>query len=301
MFGRTRKDTRIHTLFDDHLWTVEVDRRQIEQVLLNIYVNAWQAMPEGGQLYLQTQNVNLDEHYVRHHEVQPGRYAKISVTDKGTGMNEATLSRIFEPFFSTKEMGRGTGLGLASAFGIIKNHRGIIEAHSTVGYGTTFNIYLPASEKPVQEETVTDKDLCPGTETILLVDDEKVIIDVCRPMLEKLGYRILVAMSGKEALETYKADKGRIDLVILDLIMPDMKGADVFDSLKTIDMDVRVILASGYSINSRAEDLLYRGCRAFIQKPYKLNDLSEVVRKVLTAPTSYSTAGGAPGPEAGVN
>ena len=301
MFGRTRKDTRIHTCFDDHLWTVEVDRRQIEQVLLNILVNAWQAMPGGGQLYLQTQNVTLDEHHVRHHAVQAGRYAKISVTDTGTGMDEATLSRIFEPFFSTKEMGRGTGLGLASAFGIIKNHRGIIEAHSKVGDKTTFNIYLPASEKPVKVETVTDKDLCPGTETILLVDDEKVIIDVCQPMLEKLGYRILVAMSGKEALEIYEADKGRIDLVILDLIMPDMRGDEVFDRLKAIDMDVKVILASGYSINSRAEDLLSRGCLAFIQKPYKLNDLSEAVRKALTAPTGDSTAGGAAGPEADVN
>jgi len=284
MCGRTRKDTRIHKRFDDHLWAVEVDRRQIEQVLLNIYVNAWQAMPGGGQLYLRTQNVTLDDHRARHHDVQAGRYAKISVTDTGGGMDGATLSRIFEPFFSTKEMGRGTGLGLASAFGIIKNHRGIIEARSKVGYGTTFNIYLPASEKPVKEETITDKDLCPGTETILLVDDEKVIIDVCRPMLEKLGYRILVAMSGKEAIEIYKADIGRIDLVILDLIMPDLSGADVFDSLKAIDVNVRVILASGFSINSRVEDLLSRGCRDFIQKPYKLDDLSDVVRKVLALP-----------------
>ena len=300
MFGRTRKDTRIHTRFDDHLWAVEVDRRQIEQVLLNIFVNAWQAMPGGGQLYLRTQSVTLDDHRARHHDVQAGRYAKISVTDTGSGMDEATLSRIFEPFFSTKEMGRGTGLGLASAFGIIKNHRGIIEARSKVGYGTTFNIYLPASEKLVKEETVTDKDLCPGTGTILLVDDEKVIIDVCRPMLEKLGYRILVAMSGKEALEIYKAEKGRIDLVILDLIMPDMRGDEVFDSLKAIDLDIKVILASGYSINSRAEDLLSRGCRAFIQKPYNISDLSQVVRKVLTAPTCYSTTGSATGPEADI-
>jgi two-component system, cell cycle sensor histidine kinase and response regulator CckA len=285
MCGRTRKDTRIHKRFDDHLWAVEVDRRQIEQVLLNIYVNAWQAMPGGGQLYLRTQNVTLDDHRARHHDVQAGRYAKISVTDTGNGMDGATLSRIFEPFFSTKEMGRGTGLGLASAFGIIKNHKGVIEARSKVGYGTTFNIYLPASEKPVKEETVMDKDLCPGTETILLVDDEKVVIDVCRPMLEKLGYRILVAMSGKEAIEIYKAGIGRIDLVILDLIMPDLNGADVFDSLKAIDVDVRVILASGFSINSRVEDLLSRGCRDFIQKPYKLDDLSDVVRKVLALPS----------------
>ena len=285
MCGRTRKDTRIHKCFDDHLWAVEVDRRQIEQVLLNIYVNAWQAMPGGGQLYLRTQNVTLDDHRARHHDVQAGRYAKISVTDTGNGMDGATLSRIFEPFFSTKEMGRGTGLGLASAFGIIKNHKGVIEARSKVGYGTTFNIYLPASEKPVKEETVMDKDLCPGTETILLVDDEKVVIDVCRPMLEKLGYRILVAMSGKEAIEIYKAGIGRIDLVILDLIMPDLNGADVFDSLKAIDVDVRVILASGFSINSRVEDLLSRGCRDFIQKPYKLDDLSDVVRKVLALPS----------------
>jgi len=290
MFGRTRKDTRIHTRFDDHLWTVEVDRRQIEQVLLNLFVNAWQAMPGGGQLYLQTQNVTLDEDYARHHGVQAGAYAKISVTDTGTGMDEATLGRIFEPFFSTKEGGRGTGLGLASAFGIIKNHQGIINAYSKVGHGTTFNIYLPASEKAVEQETVTDKEPIPGTETILLVDDEQVIIDVCRPMLEKLGYRILVAMSGNQALEIYKANKGQIDLVILDLIMPDMGGAEVFDSLKAIDADVRIILASGYSINGRAEELLGRGCRAFIQKPFRINEISEAVRKVLAVPSGDSSA-----------
>jgi two-component system cell cycle sensor histidine kinase/response regulator CckA len=284
MFGRTRKDTRIHTRFDDHLWTVEVDRRQIEQVLLNLFVNAWQAMPGGGQLYLQTQNVTLDDAYARQHGAEAGRYAKISVTDTGTGMDEATLNRIFEPFFTTKEMGRGTGLGLASAFGIIKNHQGIINAYSTVGHGTTFNIYLPASGKVVTEETVADKEPSPGTGTVLLVDDEQVIIDVCRPMLEKLGYHVLVAMSGKEALEIYKAGKGQIDLVILDLIMPDMDGGKVFDGLKAIDADVAVILASGYSIDGRAEELLGRGCRAFIQKPFRLNALSEAVRKVLAIP-----------------
>ena len=178
MFARTKKQIKIHRKYHNDIWTVEVDQGQIEQVLMNLYVNAWQAMPGGGDLNLETKNLMLDEDFVKPYSVEPGKYVNISVTDNGVGMDEATLERIFEPFFTTKEMGRGTGLGLASVYGIIKNHGGIIGVYSEKGGGTTFNIYLPASEKSVIEEKESVKGILKGTETVLLVDDEDIIINV---------------------------------------------------------------------------------------------------------------------------
>ena len=157
MFGRTKKEIRIKTRFQDGIWPVEVDQSQIEQVLLNIYVNAWQAMPAGGDLYLDIQNIIIDEEYVKTYRINPGRYVKISITDTGVGMDDAIRQRIFDPFFTTKEMGRGTGLGLASAYGIIKNHGGFINVYSEIGKGTTFNIYLPVSDKKeINEDNTTN-------------------------------------------------------------------------------------------------------------------------------------------------
>ncbi|MBP1716380.1 MAG: sensor hybrid histidine kinase, partial [Deltaproteobacteria bacterium] len=193
MFGRTKKEIAIQTSFQPDLWPVEVDRGQIEQVLLNLYVNAWQAMPGGGSLFLETRNVALGEEYHRPFAFKPGNYVKISVTDTGAGMDEKTLKRVFEPFFTTKEMGRGTGLGLATAYGIVKGHGGIINVYSEKGHGATFTIYLPASEKKVVKEKSAGEQPLKGKETILLVDDEKVILDVNRMVLEKLGYRVVAA------------------------------------------------------------------------------------------------------------
>jgi signal transduction histidine kinase len=194
MFGRTKKEITIHAKHRKELWPVEIDRGQIEQVLLNLYVNAWQAMPDGGHLYVETGNVMLDESYTKPFGVNPGNYVKISVTDTGTGMDKVTQQRIFDPFFTTKEMGRGTGLGLASGYGIVSNHGGIINVYSEKGKGTTFCIYLPASRK---EFTITGKkvaeDILKGTERVLLVDDEDEIVDVGEEMLKKMGYKVLVA------------------------------------------------------------------------------------------------------------
>ncbi|MFC1488408.1 PAS domain S-box protein [Thermodesulfobacteriota bacterium] len=281
MFGRTRKEINIHEAIEENLWTVEVDQRQIEQVLLNIYVNAWHAMPGGGNLYIQTENIIIDEEYSKPHGVVPGNYVKISITDTGVGMDEATRQRIFDPFFTTKEMGRGTGLGLASAYGIIKNHNGFIDVYSEKGEGTTFNIYLPASEKEaVKEEEIHEK-LFRGTETLLLVDDEDMIIDVGCGIIEKLGYKVLAAKSGNEAIAIYQKNKANIDLLILDMIMPDMGGGETYDKLKEINPDIKVILSSGYSINGLATEILERGCNGFIQKPFKLEDLSKKIRDIL--------------------
>lgn len=282
LFGRTKKEIHIHQKYESKLWPAEVDRAQMEQVLLNLYVNSWQAMPQGGEIYVQSENFPLA--FAAENTCLPaGDYVKITIADNGTGMDEETRQRIFEPFFSTKDRGRGIGLGLASAYGIIRQHKGIIEVSSKKGQGTTFTIYLPASKKEIPRETYAAKTILKGTETILLVDDEETIIKVCRDILLTLGYKVFTASSGAEALNIYKANINKIDLVLLDMIMPQMSGAETFASLKMIDPDVRVILATGYSLGSQAKELLAKGCRFFIQKPFRIEDLSQKLREILDA------------------
>jgi two-component system, cell cycle sensor histidine kinase and response regulator CckA len=281
LFGRTKKEVTIFCQCQPKLWPVEVDRGQIEQALLNLCINAWQAMPGGGELHFETENVLLDDLFVGSYQVKPGKYVKVSVKDTGVGMDEKTQTRIFEPFFTTKEMGRGTGLGLASAYGIVKGHGGIITVDSEVGKGTTFNIYLPATEKAIPREKRTSEELYMGEETILLVDDEEVITDVSKEILETLGYRVMVAASGKEAVDIYKEKKNNIDLVIMDMIMPQMSGGEAFDILRDINPEIKVILSSGYSLKGQANKIMERGCRAFLQKPFSIKELSKKVRSVL--------------------
>jgi PAS domain S-box-containing protein len=281
MFGRTKKETKIHIKYQESIWPVEVDPSQIEQVLLNLYVNAWQAMPGGGELYLQTENVMFDENYSNPYKLSPGKYVKISVTDTGVGMDEATQERIFEPFFTTKKMGRGIGLGLASTYGIIKNHDGIINLFSQKGEGTTFDIYLPASEKEVVEEKKLPEAVLKGTETVLFVDDEDMIVGIGKKTLKRMGYDVITAKNGKEAIELYKENKARVDIVVLDMIMPEMGGGETYDRLKEINPSVRVLLSSGYSIEGQASEILKRGCDGFIQKPFRMRLLSRKIREVL--------------------
>ena len=281
LFGRTKKEIRIHSKFYDPPPVVAADRNQIEQVLLNLYVNAWQAMPRGGELYLETAVVSLEEAFCKTYGAKPGRYVRISVTDNGIGMDEATLQRVFDPFFTTKEKARGTGLGLASAYGIIKNHAGIITAYSQLGHGTTFNIYLPLSDRVLQNEEPMKEALLRGSETVLLVDDEEIMIEVGKAMLEKLGYRVLVAQSGEHAVDVVQHGDEDIDLVILDLIMPVMNGGDAFERIREIQPGLPVILSSGYSINGHASEIMKKGCNSFIQKPFSLPELSQKIRKIL--------------------
>lgn len=277
MFGRTRKEIAIHEEFDENLFTAEVDQRQIDQVLLNMYVNASHAMPDGGDLYVRASNEILDKEITAPHNAEPGKYLKISITDTGSGMDRAILKRIFEPFFSTKERGRGTGLGLASAYGIIKNHDGLITVYSEKGKGTTFNIFLPASAKDAEEEHILNTEILEGTGTILLVDDEEMILSIADEMIQVLGYNVITARDGQEALDTYRDKKDQIDMVILDLIMPGMGGGETFDQLKSLNPNVKVLLSSGYSIDGQASTILKRGCRGFIQKPFSLQELSQKI------------------------
>jgi len=281
MFGRTRKQIRIHTKTKPGPIVVEADRQQIEQALLNIFVNAWQAMHDSGEIFLETSITRLDETACKPYQIEPGNFAKISVTDTGIGMDKKTLQQIFDPFFTTKEKSRGTGLGLASAYGIIKNHGGVIEVISDVGHGSTFNIYLPLSEQqPYQEEFVQEK-LFKGSETILLVDDEEMIIDVGKSMLERLGYHVIVAESGEQAVEVVRRKVNEIDLVILDMIMPGMDGGKTFECIREIQPALPVILSSGYAINGQAAKIMKKGCNGFIQKPFNISKLSQNVRTIL--------------------
>jgi PAS domain S-box-containing protein len=281
MFGRTQKEILIYKEYQKFVWTVEVDQGQIGQVLMNIFVNAWQAMPNGGALSIATANITLDANYVKPFQLAPGRYVKLSVTDTGLGMDENIQKRIFEPFFTTKEMGRGTGLGLATVYGIIKNHGGFIEVNSRKGEGTTFNIYLPATEVEVVEEKRADEKLVRGSETVLFVDDEDLIIDVGEQILKRMGYTVFVARSGREALEIFSKKKDDIDMVILDMIMPDMSGGEAYDRLCEIHPDIKVLLSSGYSLRGQARNILARGCKGFIQKPFNMRELSHKLREVL--------------------
>ena len=280
-FARTRKDIKIHKDFQKDLMPIEGDLGQIEQILWNLYVNASDAMPEGGDLFIKTMNLTDEEFKNRPYDPKAGDYVSIEVKDTGIGIDHKTKERIFEPFYTTKEMGRGTGLGLASVYGIVKGHGGYIDVESEKGYGTTFRISVPATkEHPVvNQENSNTLDECTGT--ILFVDDEELIIDVGTRMLEKLGFKVVVAKSGSEAIKIYEEMHEKIDLVILDMVMPEMNGGVVFDKLKERNDYVNVLLSSGYSIDGQAQEIMNRGCNGFIQKPFNMNQLISKIKESL--------------------
>jgi CheY-like chemotaxis protein len=280
-FGRTKKEITIHKELSEDLLSTKADQVQIEQVLWNLFINAGDAMPGGGELILKTDNVTHENMKGRVYDPKPGKYVLLTVADIGIGMDKQTVDRIFDPFFTTKEMGRGTGLGLASAYGIIKAHAGYIDVESEKGHGTTFSIYLPSSEEEIQEVVKSGPEVVEGTETILLVDDEDVILEVGKELLEAMGYRVLTAGDGKEAIEIYEKNRDNIDLVILDMVMPQMGGGEAYDKMKEINHKIKVLLSSGYSIDSQAKKILARGCDAFIQKPFGMQKLSQMIREVL--------------------
>jgi PAS domain S-box-containing protein len=282
-FMETRKEIEADFELLGEAYTVEGDAGQLEQALLNIYINAGQAMPQGGRLHITTTNLTFQEKEAGRFEVKPGDYVRISISDTGVGMDKDTLKRIFEPFFTTKAEQGGTGLGLASAYGIIRNHGGVINAYSEPGRGSTFNIYLPSSDK----RTVSGRfgragsSLQKGSGVIMLVDDEADILATAGELLRRLGYTVLKANSGQEAIALYREKQDQVDLVVLDMIMPGMGGAEALKALKEIRPEVKVILSSGYSLQGEAQRVMEMGCLGFIQKPYNFAEFSKALYKAL--------------------
>ncbi len=282
-FGRTKKEITIHREFSEDTSAIEADPRQIEQMLFNLFVNASDAMPGGGDLVLRTRHATHNDMAGKLYDPKPGNYVLLEVADTGIGMDKETMERIFDPFFTTKEMGHGTGLGLASAYGIVKGHGGYIDIDSKKGQGTTFSIYLPVSARPAERAARTADGFVKGTETVLLVDDEEAVLEVGRELLEVMGYRVITAVDGREAVKAYEKNRHAIDIVLLDMVMPNMGGGDTYDRMKEINPAVKVLLSSGYSINGQATEILHRGCNGFIQKPFNMRQLSARLREILDA------------------
>lgn len=282
-FGRTRKQIAINLDLDAALRPIEANPGQVEQVLLNLCINAADAMPGGGRLSFKATNTTRAVSRGCNNASKPGEYVQLDVQDTGTGMDEATCKRIFEPFFTTKEMGRGTGLGLASVFGIVKSLGGFIEVESEIARGTTFRIYLPASGRvvPADPQPAGEKPVVAASRTVLLIDDEEVVLDVGIRMLQHFGYDVLSAANGHEAIEIYTGNKEKIDLVLLDMVMPDMGGRVVYDRLKQCNPNVKVLLSSGYSLSGEAAEIMRSGCNGFIQKPFNIKELATQINQIL--------------------
>lgn len=283
MFGRAKKEITIELDLQKDCKTIFADLHQIEQVFLNLFINAWQAMGEvPGTLKVKTKTVHIDVNHSKATEIDPGEYVEIIVSDNGHGMDRETASRVFEPFFSTRTREKGTGLGLASVYGIINNHYGVIDVQSKVGSGTSFTILLPAHDNTADIEHESGPDMIHhGGGRILFVDDEKISLEIGKELLGRLGYDVVVASSGQEALDIFVEDSSEFVLVIFDMVMPEMNGDELFDKLKVINPRFKSILTSGYSVKGQAAKIMSKGCNGFIQKPYGLKELSVKISEIL--------------------
>ncbi|MEA3358182.1 MAG: PAS domain S-box protein [Thermodesulfobacteriota bacterium] len=263
---------------------INADKTQIEQIIMNLAINARDAMPDGGKVIFETMNVSIDEGYMNTHlGAVPGNYVLLSVSDTGHGIDKESVEHIFEPFYTTKERGKGTGLGLAMVYGIVKSHNGYIMCYSEEGEGTTFKIYFPVMEIETgglqHKERIMD--IKGGNETILIVDDEENLREIGMEMLTKVGYTTLTAPDGEGALKIYRKRKDEIDLIIMDLIMPGMGGKKCLEKILKIDPNTRVIISSGYSSNGHTKEIFKAGAKGFINKPYDINQMLRVVREIL--------------------
>jgi two-component system cell cycle sensor histidine kinase/response regulator CckA len=278
-----REDVQLRVFPEKTLGSVEADPVQLEQVLMNLVLNARDAMPEGGTVTIETSEVVLDEVYARAHAgVKPGPYVCMSISDTGHGMDKETLGRVFEPFFTTKDVGRGTGLGLATVLGIVEQSRGHVWVYSEPEQGTTFTVYLPRVEGPPMyaPDRATPPDSIGGSETILLVEDDDQVRALLRTVLAEAGYRILEAASPRAALAVSEAYGSPIDLLLTDVVMPDMNGRRLADEISTSRPDLRVLYMSGYTQNVIVHRVLDAGV-AFLQKPVSIDALTRKVRDVL--------------------
>ncbi len=285
LFRLIRKMIAIELRLDDSLRIINADAMQLEQILMNLAVNAGDAMPDGGKLTIETTNAVLGQEFCRAHVgAQAGEYVLLRVSDTGHGMDREILQHIFEPFYTTKAVGRGTGLGLATVYGIVKQHSGHIECKSKLDRGTTFSIYLPPMEMEEASEVAASGDMLAfGTETILLVDDEELVIALGDEMLKLAGYVVLKARNGKEALEIYRKKKDSISLIILDLIMPVMGGSQCMKEILKINPNAKILLASGYTADGPTKQSMESRAKGSVVKPYKANEILRTIRRVLDA------------------
>ena len=277
------EDIRLQTMLSEEDLIVMADSGQIEQALMNLATNARDAMPKGGGLTIGTEKIAIDEEFIKEHGFgKEGEYALIAVTDTGAGMDRETREKIFEPFFTTKEVGKGTGLGLSMVYGIIKQHEGYINVYSEPGSGTTFRIYLPLIE--AEAEKIKPEVIQPietGTETVLLAEDETTVREFTKKMLEEYGYKVITAASGQEAIDEFKAHKDKIQLVLLDVIMPNKNGREAYEEIKKIRPDIKVLFMSGYPADIiRKHDIIEKGF-AYIEKPASPTKLLKKIREVL--------------------
>ncbi|MBW2083809.1 MAG: response regulator [Deltaproteobacteria bacterium] len=290
LLGRTLPKTiSIDLQLKEKIQKINADPAQIEQVLLNLAINAKDAMPEGGRLLIRTQETFLDDDYCKSHAgARPGKYILLTVTDTGQGMDEATLDHIFEPFYTTKGRGKGTGLGLAMVYGIVKGHGGYIGCYSKPGEGTSFEIYLPVIEQNDliinQEEKSRDWVRMGRGEKVLVIDDDQAILDIVEKALSKFGYVVLRATDGRQGLQVYTEVGNIIDVVIVDYMMPEIDGIETLKEIRKIDPRAKIILASGYPLTKVHEGVIRDNVRGFLTKPFNIEEMLRQIRQVIDSP-----------------
>jgi nitrogen-specific signal transduction histidine kinase/ActR/RegA family two-component response regulator len=280
------EDVELVTVNAPDLKRVKADRSQIEQVIMNLAVNARDAMPRGGKLTIETANVEFDDSYSRAPVVlMPGRYVMLAVTDNGTGMDADTQAHIFEPFYTTKEKGKGTGLGLATVYGIVKQSGGYVWVYSEIGRGTTFKIYLPSVEEEVAPREIRQAvaSLPRGTETVLLVEDEEGVRELAKEYLESCGYKVLVAQNGQAAIDLVSKHSGPIDLIMTDIVMPGLSGSDLAKKVQSLRPDIRVVYMSGYTDQAIIHHGILSSDVLLLQKPFTMSTLAHKLREALSA------------------
>jgi PAS domain S-box-containing protein len=287
-------DIELRTTLADTIASIRADPTQIEQVVMNLCLNARDAMPHGGQLRIDTRNVDIDEEYCRQNPyARPGSYVQLAVSDTGVGMDAATIEHIFEPFFTTKEVGKGTGLGLATVYGVVKQHNGFVHVYSEVGQGTTFRVYFPAEiEAPRHEKKREPASPQDGTETILFAEDNEDLASLVREALTGMGYTILWAPDGEEAVRLFQANQDRVALVFLDVVMPRLNGPDAYLKICSLRQGIPALFSSGHTFEAPALRPLVEHGAQILQKPYSVTDLARRIREVLEFSCLVKNGGG---------
>lgn len=276
------EDIDLITLLKPDLGQIKADPGQVEQVIMNLAVNARDAMPQGGKITIETGHTYLDEAYAsKHLSVRPGEYIMLMLSDTGTGMDAATQKQIFDPFFTTKEVGKGTGLGLSTVYGIVKQSGGNIWVYSEVGKGTTFKVYFPRYDQAPTRETTAEVSVPRGHETVLLVEDEEIVRELSRHILEANGYRVLSAANGEDGLRTFKEFQGNIDLLITDVVMPEMSGRELATNISRLKPETRILFMSGYTDDAIVRHGILEERMSFIQKPFSPDSLALKTRELL--------------------